>query len=1109
MLRLEEIEQRSPVLRTIQAMREGPDVIVQAFLGLDRWRGRADILLKVNRPSDLGDWSYEVIDTKLAQETRAGTILQLCLYSNIVGEFQGTPPEFMHVVAPGHAFQPETFRVDDFMAYYRLVQQNLVGAADSYSPDSPGTYPEPVPQCDICRWWSHCDRRWREDDHLSLVAGLSKLQANELRARRIGTLEALAGLEMPLEPRPGRGAPDGYLRVREQARIQLEGRERQEPVYELLPSEQGQGFQRLPESSPGDIFFDIEGDHFVEGGGLEYLFGWVVLDDQQSPQYAVSWGFDRPAEKNMFEAFVDFVLDRWSRYPDLHIYHFAHYEPSTLKRLMGRYASREEEVDRMLRAGLFVDLHAVVKQSVRASVERYSIKDLESFYDYTRQLSLREASKNIRLLERALELDQLDSVPEEICRAVEEYNEDDCISTLRLRDWLERLRSDLVQKEGPIPRPELQSGDPSDVVDERTRRVHRLMEKLAGDVSDERSGRNEEQQARWLLAQMLELHRREMKAPWWEYFRLLDLTEEELLDEKAALSGLEFVETVGEEKIPVHRYRYPRQDSGIRKRDDLRTGDGEAFGKVQGTDLVARTIDIKKRGDTADKHPRAVFVHSIVRKQELSDSLFRLGEWVARNGVDAPGPRRAARDLLLRHQPRLAGDASLNREGRHEDTLTAGRRLGKLLDGGVLPIQGPPGAGKTYTGARMICELVREGKKVGITAVSHKVIRKLLDDTIEAAREQHLAVSCIQKPKGKPSEDQGGVREVRDNKHVLEALDEDEAQVAGGTAWLWSRPEFFESVDVLFVDEAGQMSLADTLAAAQAAKSLVLLGDPQQLEQPQQGSHPEGTDVSALQHVLGEERTIASDQGLFLAETWRLHPSIAAFTSEQFYGGRLRSRPELERQTIVGPTPFAGSGLWFVPVEHEGNQSSSPEEVEAVRSVLDSILLEGAEWIDSKGLGRPLTLDEFLIVAPYNAQVSDLGERIRGARVGTVDKFQGQEAPIVVYSMTTSSPEEAPRGMEFLYSLNRLNVATSRARCACILVASPALFHPDCRTPRLMELANAFCRYVELARVARISSGSLTSRPQPGNGPGGGTDHCDSDSCDAPDRPSFRQECRE
>ncbi len=251
------------------------------------------------------------------------------------------------------------------------------------------------------------------------------------------------------------------------------------------------------------------------------------------------------------------------------------------------------------------------------------------------------------------------------------------------------------------------------------------------------------------------------------------------------------------------------------------------------------------------------------------------------------------------------------------------------------------------------------------------------------------------------------------------------------------------------------------------------------------------------------------DDPLFLAETWRLHPSIAAFTSEQFYGGRLRSRPELERQTIVGPTPFAGSGLWFVPVEHEGNQSSSPEEVEAVRSVLDSILLEGAEWIDSKGLGRPLTLDEFLIVAPYNAQVSDLGERIRGARVGTVDKFQGQEAPIVVYSMTTSSPEEAPRGMEFLYSLNRLNVATSRARCACILVASPALFHPDCRTPRQMELANAFCRYVELARVARISSGSLTSRPQPGNGPGGGTDHCDSDSCDAPDRPSFRQECRE
>ncbi|MFQ5741837.1 MAG: DEAD/DEAH box helicase [Acidobacteriota bacterium] len=227
--------------------------------------------------------------------------------------------------------------------------------------------------------------------------------------------------------------------------------------------------------------------------------------------------------------------------------------------------------------------------------------------------------------------------------------------------------------------------------------------------------------------------------------------------------------------------------------------------------------------------------------------------------------------------------------------------------------------------------------------------------------------------------------------------------------------------------------------------------------------------MSALEHILGEEKTIGPDQGLFLAETWRLHPSISGFTSEQFYERRLGSRPELALQTIVGPTNFAGSGLWFVPVEHEGNQSSSLEEVEVVSRVVDEILVDGVEWVNSKSVPQPLTLEDILIVAPYNAQVADIGERIPGARIGTVDKFQGQEAPIVIYSTTTSSPEEAPRGMEFLYSLNRLNVATSRARCACILVASPALFHPDCRTPRQMELANAFCRYLEMAHVVNLT----------------------------------------
>jgi uncharacterized protein len=230
-----------------------------------------------------------------------------------------------------------------------------------------------------------------------------------------------------------------------------------------------------------------------------------------------------------------------------------------------------------------------------------------------------------------------------------------------------------------------------------------------------------------------------------------------------------------------------------------------------------------------------------------------------------------------------------------------------------------------------------------------------------------------------------------------------------------------------------------------------------------QGSHPEGTDVSALNHILGVHATIPTDRGLFLEETWRLHPEICAFTSELFYESRLHSRPGLERQTIRSSGRINGSGLRFLPVIHEGNQSSCPEEADKVCELVAEILGSNTTWIDRDGKEAAIGLDDILIIAPYNAQVFELQERMPRARIGTVDKFQGQEAPIVIYSMTTSSHADAPRGMEFLYSSNRLNVATSRAKCVCVLVGSQLVFEAECRKPRQMQLANAFCRYLEMA----------------------------------------------
>jgi uncharacterized protein len=332
-------------------MQSGVGVIAQADLQTGRWRGRADILLRVETPSSLGPWSYEVIDTKLSSETKGGTILQLCLYSELVGDIQGVLPKHTHVVSPGRDFQPENFRLQDYFAYYRFAKSRLATVADSSTP--PETYPEPVAYCDVCAWWTACNARRRKDDHLSFVAGLTKSQIRDLRQSGITTLAELAPSH-------------------QQARLQLEYRETGRPIYELLDPGPKHGLARLPQPSPGDIFLDFESDPFVEDGGIEYLLGYVTLSENDEPQYSETWALDRPTERKMFERFIDMVMARRAKHPDLHIYHYSPYEAVALKRLMGRYATREDELDRMLRAGMLVDLHSIVKQSLRASVEKYS-----------------------------------------------------------------------------------------------------------------------------------------------------------------------------------------------------------------------------------------------------------------------------------------------------------------------------------------------------------------------------------------------------------------------------------------------------------------------------------------------------------------------------------------------------------------------------------------------------------------------------------------------------------------------------------------------------------------------------------------------------------------
>jgi uncharacterized protein len=1075
-------ERATALEKTLQALHDGVDVILQAALGNSHWYGRADVLRKIDRgePNNLGTWSYEPYDCKLTRHTKGETILQLAVYSELLSKIQGHPPINLYVVTPGRNFEPETYPYLEYSAYYEFVKNNLekISAAPPSPIESPtaanaaepltsdhfvnGTYPEPCSHCDICRWFRECDARRRKDDHLSLVAGISRLQRDQLRDWSIDTMTALSSATF--NEKPSHGSLDSYTRVREQAELQVQSRGELFPLFNPLPLAPEMGFYRLPAPSPHNVFIDFEGDPFAnDAQGHQYLFGIIAPNDQGKLEYQCRWALTAQEEKEAFEWYVDLIKSHWDADPNMHVYHFGPYEPNQFKHLMTRYMTREDVVDRMLRARLFADLHSIFKQAIRAGVEEYSLKKLEIICGFNRQIAKDDSRAAMRYFEHGLELgwelDQSSPKHIELKNALEGYNHEDCEATAQLRTWLESQRpANNPATSEPLPRPEILDGAPRPDIEERQRRVDQLLRELIVGIPVDAAQRSAEQSAVWLLAHLLDLHHRELKVAVWESYRLAELSDDEAMDDPKAIGGLEFLHRVDiKNNCPIDRYSFPLQDLELRKGKKLQVN-RKAFGEVVEIDKISRTIDIKKARKMFDTHPSTLHLGEQVFPIDSQEkSLIRLGQWIRDHGINTPGPHRAARDLLLgKPRPLLTGKSLPLAE---KDPIKAAQQILPNLDHSFLAIQGPPGSGKTYNGAHFICDLARAGKKIGITALGHKVIANLFKDVILAANDDPQ-IRCMQVAPKKDDVPFGVTWAER--KDALEALRDGTANIVGGTTWVWSREEFFESLDYLFIDEAGQMALGDVLAAAQAAKNLVLIGDPQQLERPLKASHPEGADISALEHILGEQKTMPPEKGLFLEHTHRLHPQICKFTSEVFYENKLEP-DQVATNTSLEGHPWLSPGLWFVSVEHESNTNSSPREVDVVADIVDSLLQSQVQWFRSVGNPEPMSKKEIMIIAPYNLQVFDLSQRIPDIRIGTVDKFQGQQAAVVIYSLTTSSQQDVPHGMQFLYSLNRFNVATSRARTCAIVVGNPRLFEPECHTPSHMRLANAFCRFFQIS----------------------------------------------
>jgi len=990
----------------------------------------------------------------------------LCGYTELLERVQGRQPATVEVVLGGQEQVP--LRTDDFMAYYRAVKRRLLDAVADAEP----TYPLPVEHCQVCAWKEVCEAQWEDDDHLTLVAGLGREQARKLTDAGIATVSELA--EAVEEARPPRMGEATFERLRRQARLQVTSAGLDVPRVERISTEDSLGLHALPAPSPGDVFFDLEGDPFAGDEGLEYLWGWGWQADDGSFAYDRAWAHTPTEERRAFERFVDWLTDRRTRYPDLHVYHYAAYERTVLGRLASRYATREDEVDRLLREDVLVDLHRVVRQGLMVGSRSYSIKELEPLYRSERAGEVTSAADSIIQYERWLR-----EGGQEILDGIEDYNRDDCESTWQLRGWLLEQREKLIAEHGePPPRPA--QPERSGTEDVRAE-VVALVNALTAGVADDARDRDADQQARWLLAQLLDWHRRENRPAWWSYFERVErMTEAELLADTEAIAGLSYVGVDRQEKQSLlHRYRFdPQQELKLRERDKpvdpfAKREDPEATtpGEVVELDIDDGELVLKRGKNSRAAHPRALVPTGPYGDVVKRTALQRLASSVDEHGVHGAGPYRAARDLLLAGPPRLretTAEESLRRLG--ESASDAALRLVRELDHGCLAIQGPPGTGKSTTAARLIAVLLTDGRRVGITAGSHAVIGNLLDKVA------HECGGMLPNAVQKVSEliqgaDLDGLTVTKKNEEVDGALDAGVRLVAG-TGWLFAREEMDQRLDVLVVDEAGQLALADALACSAAAANLVLVGDPQQLPQPLKGSHPPGAEASALRHLLGDHPVIPADRGLFLDQTFRLHPHIARFVSGIAYDDELEAAADRHRQAVGGDGDVSGAGLRWRPVVHEGNRTSSREEADVVAEVVGHLLTRS--WWDHEGAAHPLDPHSgVVVVAPYNAQVAEIRAALRRhslpdeVRVGTVDRFQGQEAAAVVISMAASTPDDVPRGIEFLYDLNRLNVAVSRAKALSVLVASPGLLEASCRTVRQMWLVNALCRYVEQAEPAR------------------------------------------
>lgn len=1037
---------------TAAAMASGAPVIFQGELRAGSWMGIADFLHRVPGRSALGDHHYEPWDTKLARSAKPYFLLQLCAYAEMLDAMQGRAPErFGFILGDG---SEATFRTADVVHYYRRLKRSFEQFQASWQPN---TLPDPALDRTHGRWSDAAQQLLTEVDDLSLIAGITRSQIIRLRAASVDTVEQLANLAP--DATIARITPASLAAVREQARMQVATRTSGTIAWSLRPldaAEPRRGLALLPPASALDVFLDLEGFPYAERG-LEYLIGATTIAADGTLAFDDWWAHDEAEERIAFEGFIDWAWDRLKRDPAMHIYHYAAYERTAFSRLSTKYATREYELDQLLRHDVFVDLYTVVRQGMVIGTPSYSLKEIEHLYMPPRTAAVTSAGGSVVEYQRWLDSGESGRWQESpILADIREYNRVDCESMVPLRDWLLAR-----QHEAGVAWMPLADAPTEAISDREPSEVEAYAAALALRAAALTPG-SEERRVTELLGWLLEYHRRDAKPMWWRFFERQKLSELELHADADCLAGVRRTarDPWPEKRSMVYEYQFdPEQDTRLHEGSAVYVlSETITSTSIHTMDLTSGLLTLKIGNTRSLPDACRLIPDEYVKPTPIPESVERY----VRSWDTGTPASRAVDDLIHRRPPRLRGrdGGRIVAEGSGSDGAIAAVRA---MDGTTLAIQGPPGTGKTTTGAHLIAALLDDGMRVGVMATGHSVILNVLEKLLQQRPDLAGRVLKVGRESDHPLAVSGAMR-VLDSAKAADAVAAASC-VIGGTAWLFSRPEMEGALDYLFIDEAGQVPLANAVAAGMSARNLILMGDQMQLAQPTQGEHPGESGKSCLAYLLEDRAVVPDELGIFLGTSYRMHPDICRFISECFYEGRLTNHAPTAGNRVVlaaESTVPAGHGVHFVPVAHDGNTQGSDEEAEVIATLVEALLT--SEVSLHGAAPRQMTAADILIVAPFNLQVRTLRARLGdGIRIGSVDKFQGQEAPVVIVSMCASTLDDAPRGPEFLLSPNRLNVAISRAQALALVVGSTGIGSVRVRSVSEMALVNTWCRIEELA----------------------------------------------